>query len=151
MKCEPDVYSIDDLKKDKVTPWEGVRNYQARNFMRDEMKVGDYAFFYHSNATPPGVAGVCQVSKTNVVDHTALDPESPYFDPRSTQDNPRWMMVEVRFVEKFPEILPLSELKEMAALREMPLLQKGNRLSITPMTKTQFRAILKQAQAKLSI
>lgn len=138
MKSEPETYSIDDLKNDKTSDWEGVRNYQARNFMRDQMKIGDLALFYHSNAKPSGVAGICKVSRTDIADYTAWDPKSKYFDPKTDPDNPRWIMVEVEFVKKFEEVIPLAELRTHKELKDLLILQKGSRLSITPMTKKEF-------------
>ena len=140
MKSEPDVFGIDDLKnsKDQETTWDGVRNYQARNFMRDDMKKGDLVLFYHSNAKPPGVAGVAVVSKESHPDHTAFDKKSKYFDPKSDPDNPRWMMVNVKFKKKFKNLVSLETLKEQSELKEMKLIQKGNRLSILPLTKDEF-------------
>ena len=142
MKTEPDVFSIDDLKSQKTTPWEGVRNYQARNFMRDEMKKGDLVLIYHSNAKPPGVAGIGVVSKEAFPDHFAWDKKSKYYDPKSSKENPRWMMVEIRFKKKFKEVLSLSELKETRGLEDMLILRKGNRLSITPVEKKHFEQII---------
>lgn len=138
MKSEPGSYSIDDLQKDKRTTWEGVRNYQARNFMRDEMKVGDLALFYHSNALPSGVAGICEITKVGIPDDTSWNPKSKYYDPKTDPDNPRWIMVEVKFVKKFPAIIPLSELRKAPELKEMMILKKGSRLSITPLKKREF-------------
>jgi len=146
MKSEPGSYSIDDLKREGATGWDGVRNYQARNFMRDDMSEGDLVLFYHSNATPPGVAGMGRISQTGVIDHTAFDPKSQYYDPKSSKDEPRWIMVEVEFMEKFPKFVSLEELKGMKSLAGMQLLQKGNRLSILPVTKSQFNTIVKKAQ-----
>ena len=142
MKTEPDVFSIDDLKLQKTTPWEGVRNYQARNFMRDEMKKGDLVLIYHSNAKPPGVAGIGAVSKEAFPDHFAWDKKSKYYDPKSSKENPRWMMVEIKFKKKFKEILSLSEIKETKGLEDMLILRKGNRLSITPVEKKHFEQII---------
>ena len=142
MKTEPDVFSIDDLKSQKTTPWEGVRNYQARNFMRDEMKKGDLILIYHSNAKPPGIAGIGVVSKEAFPDHFAWDKKSKYYDPKSTKENPRWMMVEVKFKKKFKEILSLSEIKETKGLEELLILRKGNRLSITPVEKKHYEQIV---------
>lgn len=142
MKCEPEAYSIDDLKRDKESHWEGVRNYQARNFMRDEMKVGDIAFFYHSNAKPSGIVGLMKVSKKAYPDHFALDPKSKYYDPKATKDNPRWHMVNVRYMKKFPKVLSLAELKEIKGLEDMMVLKKGSRLSIQPVTEKQYKLIL---------
>lgn len=143
MKTEPDVFSIDDLKKNKVEPWDGVRNYQARNFMRDEMKVGDEVLIYHSNATPPGVAGTATVHSSPYPDPTAFDKKSKYFDPKSDPDNPRWMLIDVKYKGTFKELVPLSELKEKKGLEEMKILQKGNRLSITPVSKKEYDLISK--------
>ena len=145
MKTEPDVFSIDDLKSQKTTPWEGVRNYQARNFMRDEMKKGDMVLIYHSNAKPPGVAGIGVVSKEAFPDHFAWDKKSKYFDPKSTRENPRWMMVEIKFKKKFKELISLSEIKETKGLEDMLILKKGNRLSITPVDKKHFDKIVEMS------
>ena len=120
MKSEPEVFSIDHLKSVSKEPWDGVRNYQARNYMKD-MKKGDKVFFYHSNCTPPGIAGVMTVSKEAFPDHTALDPESKYFDPKSSPDNPRWFMVEVKFQKKFKNLIPLETLKQHEPLNDLPL------------------------------
>lgn len=147
MKSEPDVFSIDDLKKDKTTLWEGVRNYQARNFMTKEMSVGDEVLFYHSNAKPPGIAGLAKVSKPAVADPTAFDKKSPYYEPKSTPERPIWECVEVKFVEKFKNFLSLEELKDHKALADMILLKKGTRLSIQPVSKKEFDHICKLAKA----
>lgn len=141
MKSEPDVFSIDDLKKKKRTGWDGVRNYQARNFMRDDMKIGDIVLFYHSNAAVPGVAGLAKVSKTSHPDPSQFDPKSDYYDPKATKEKPRWFMVEVEFVEKFQNVIPLAVLKETKGLENMPLVQKGSRLSINPVTPGEFKII----------
>ncbi|WP_420421071.1 EVE domain-containing protein [Simkania sp.] len=146
MKSEPSTYSIDDLKREKKACWDGVRNYQARNFMRDEMQVGDLVLFYHSNATPPGIVGVAKVCKTAYPDHTAWDKRSKYYDARSSKEKPVWMMVDVAFVKKFPEILPLGDLKEYTKLKNMLLLKKGTRLSIQPVTKSEVDFICGLAQ-----
>ncbi|QVL56306.1 MAG: EVE domain-containing protein [Simkaniaceae bacterium] len=143
IKSEPTTYSIDDLQRLTQDHWEGVRNYQARNFMRDEMKVGDLALFYHSNTTPPGVVGVAKVCREAHPDFTAWDPESKYFDPKSSPDNPRWMMVDVEFVEKFPRLISLEELRDYPELEAMVLLQKGSRLSVQRATKEEFTFIRK--------
>jgi predicted RNA-binding protein with PUA-like domain len=144
MKSEPDVFSIDDLKnaKNQTTYWDGVRNYQARNYIRDEMKVGDKVIFYHSNSEPPGAAGICEVVKEAYPDFTAFDPENPHFDPKSKKDNPAWMMVDVKFVEKFPRLVPISELRENKKLAKMQLLQRGNRLSVMPVSGEEFKVIV---------
>ena len=138
MKSEPNCYSIDDLKKDKITCWDGVRNYQARNMMRDSMKEKDLVFFYHSNATPPGIVGVAEVCREGYPDHTAFDPKSDHPDPKSDPDNPRWFMVDIRFKQKFKHIISLAELKQIDYLKQMKLLQKGNRLSVMPVTKNEW-------------
>ena len=145
MKTEPDVFSIDDLKMNpkKTTQWEGVRNYQARNFMRDEMKKGDKVLIYHSNCQPPGVAGIAEVCKEAYPDHFAWDKKSNYYDPKCDPENPRWFMVDVKFKKKFKEVVSLSLLKEVKALETMLILRKGNRLSITPVTKQEFETIEK--------
>ena len=142
MKSEPDSYSIDDLQRDKSTPWNGVRNYQARNMMRDIMRKGDRAFFYHSNCGQPGIAGVMKVSRTAYPDFTALDPASDYFDPKSSNENPRWWMVDVAYARKFARIITLRELKQHPQLSNMVILRRGNRLSITPVTKNEWEFIL---------
>lgn len=141
LKSEPNAYSIDDLKSDRVTHWDGVRNYQARNFMRDQMKVGDLCFFYHSNTDPVGIVGVCEVVKESYPDFTAFDPEDPHYDPKSDPDNPRWMMVDVKFKKKFSETLTLKALREATEISEMMILRKGNRLSITPVTPGEWNFI----------
>ncbi len=148
MKSEPGAYSIDDLKKEGFSGWDGVRNYQARNFMRDKMSEGDLVLFYHSNANPPGVAGICRITETGLIDPTAFDPDSQYFDPKSSEENPRWIMVEVEYVEKLPRFVSLPEIKEQKGLSDMKLLQKGSRLSIMPITKKHFKAILKLGKSK---
>ncbi len=142
MKSEPDVYSIEDLERDGKTHWDGVRNYQARNFMRDRMRVGDGVLFYHSNAKPPGVAGLARVCKEGYPDHTAFDSKDPHFDPKSNPADPRWFMVDVEFVEKFPELLPLGDLRDVDGLEEMVLF-KRSRLSVQPVTKEEFGIIRK--------
>lgn len=134
MKSEPNVYSISDLQREHQTIWEGVRNYQARNFLR-EMKVGDLAFFYHSNATPPGIAGLMRIVKSNIVDPTQFDFNSKYYDEKSTQDSPRWQTVEVEFVEAFPTILSLETLKEKFSDEELLVVKRGNRLSVMPVAE----------------
>ena len=144
MKSEPEAFGIDDLqtRPQKTEPWDGVRNYQARNFMRDEMQKGDLAFFYHSNCKPPGIAGIMQISKTAYPDFTAFDPESKYFDPKSDTENPRWFLVDVTFKKKFKQLISLDTLKQQHALADMQILRKGNRLSITPVTQQEWDAVL---------
>jgi len=151
MKVEPAVYSISDLQREGVACWEGVRNYQARNFMRDKMKNGDMVLFYHSNAKPSGVAGVARVCRESYPDHFAFDPQSTYFDPKSSPDNPRWFMVDVEFVEAFDQVLPLKALREDTLLAGMSVLQKGQRLSVMPVEKEHFRRVLKLAGGRTSI
>ncbi|HAX76082.1 MAG TPA: EVE domain-containing protein [Cyanobacteria bacterium UBA11372] len=129
MKSEPNVYSIADLQREHQTIWEGVRNYQARNFLR-EMKVGDLAFFYNSNATPPGIAGLMRIVKSNIVDPTQFDVNSKYYDEKSTRASPRWQTVEVEFVEAFPTILSLETLKQKFSDQELLVVKRGNRLSV---------------------
>ena len=145
MKSEPYVYSIDNLAEDEnqTTCCDGVRNYQARNLMRDEMKKGDLVLYYHSNAKPPGVAGVAKVVQESYPDHTQFDKKSKYFDPKATRETPRWFMVDIKLVKKFKTFLPLDELKTVKALEGMVLLQKGSRLSVQPVTKKQYETILK--------
>ena len=145
MKSEPEAFSIDDLAKrpKKREPWDGVRNYQARNFMRDAMKIGDLAFFYHSNCKVPGIVGVMKIAKSSYPDHTQFDPESKYFDPKSSPDNPRWFLVDVEFKEKFKNIVSLTQLKLETKISSMKILQKGNRLSITPITKLEWQHVIK--------
>ena len=149
MKSEPDVYSICDLEQDGATGWDSVRNYQARNFMRDEMKEGDLVLYYHSNAKPPGVAGIARVSRESHADPTQFDRKSKYYDAKSTAESPRWMMVEVAHVETFKEIVPLEDLKADAdALDGMLVIKKGQRLSVQPVDKGHFRHVLKMGKAK---
>ena len=143
MKSEPDEVSIDDLKARKTVPWFGVRNYQARNFMRDAMQVGDLAFFYHSSCDEPGIAGVCEVCAPAHPDDTQFDPASPYFDAKASRDKPRWLCVDVKFVKK-TRLLPLAELRGHPELAQMQILQRGNRLSITPVSAGEWHFILEQ-------
>ncbi len=140
MKSEPSEYSIDDLARDGTVPWFGVRNYQARNFMRDQMKPGDLAFFYHSSCAEPGIAGICTVSKAAYPDQTQFDPASKYYDPKATPENPRWFNVEVSFVRK-TRLVPLAELRAHPELAHMRILQRGNRLSITPVDPKEWAFI----------
>ncbi len=139
MKSEPDVFSIDDLARDGTTSWEGVRNYQARNFMRDDMKKGDLVLFYHSNATPPGVAGIARVAREAYPDPSAWDPRSDYHDPKSTPENPTWLMVDVEFVERFADVVSLDELKAAPELEGMLVIRRGQRLSVQPVEAEHFR------------
>lgn len=145
MKSEPGVYSIEDLKKDGNTHWEGVRNYQARNLMRDEMKVGDAVLFYHSNATPTGVAGLARVSREAYPDFTCWDSQSRYFDPKSTESEPRWVMVDIEFVEAFDRIVTLEEIRTEIALSSMPLVNRS-RLSVQPVTRKEFEMLVQMGR-----
>ncbi|MFC7781226.1 EVE domain-containing protein [Legionella taurinensis] len=140
MKSEPSCFSIDDLQNapNQTTHWDGVRNYQARNFMRDQMQVGDQVFFYHSNCNPPGIAGIAEVSSPAYPDHTAFDPLSEHPDDKSTPENPRWFMVDIRFKEKFNHLIALDALKQYPELSNMPLLRKGNRLSVLPVSQDEW-------------
>ena len=142
MKTEPTEYSIDDLKNDKIEHWDGVRNYQARNMMRDEMKKGDLAFMYHSNCDEIGIVGIMTISRESYVDHTAFDKKDKHFDPKSDPDNPRWFMVDVKYKRKLKRTIPLSELKQHKILEELQLLRRGNRLSIMPVSKKHWEFIL---------
>ena len=142
MKSEPDVFSIDDLARVGVEPWTGVRNYQARNFMRDGMSEGDGVLFYHSSCEVPGVAGLARVASAAYPDPTQFERKSEYFDAKSTRENPRWMLVDVRFERKLARTIPLAELKAQPRLDGFALLQRGNRLSILPVTKAQWNVIL---------
>jgi predicted RNA-binding protein with PUA-like domain len=146
MKSEPGTYSIDDLERDGQTCWEGVRNYQARNFMRDDLKVGDLVLFHHSSAKPAGVAGIARVSKNAYPDHFAFDHKSKYHDPKSDPENPTWMMVDLEFVAKFPAVVSLAELKAEPKLSEMMVLRRGMRLSVQPVTKEEFEVVRKMAR-----
>lgn len=148
MKSEPDCFSIEDLKnsKNQTEHWDGVRNYQARNFMRDEMKIGDKVLFYHSNAKPTAVVGVCSVVRESYPDHTAFDPGEDHYDPKSTPDKPVWMMIDVKFVEQFKKPVTLLEIKENPKLQNMKLVQRGNRLSVMPVEKKEFEEILKMSK-----
>lgn len=147
MKSEPDVYSIDHLKKEKTTLWDGIRNYQARNFMMKDMKVGDQVLFYHSNAKPPGIAGLAVISKSAVPDPTAFDKKSKYHCDKSTKENPRWFCVEVKYKKKLKTFIPLDEIKVTKKLEEMVVIRKGSRLSIQPVTKKEFDVICKMGDA----
>ncbi|MDO8329667.1 MAG: EVE domain-containing protein [Fluviicoccus sp.] len=141
MKSEPSVFGIDHLIGRKVALWDGVRNYQARNFLR-QMQKGDMAFFYHSNCDVPGIVGLMRIAKGGYADPTQFDPEHKYFDPKSTADNPRWTGVDVEFVEKFNGTLSLTELKTLPELAELALVRKGNRLSLMPVSEEQWRVML---------
>jgi predicted RNA-binding protein with PUA-like domain len=142
MKSEPDAYSIDDLERDGREMWDGIRNYQARNMMRDDMRVGDDVFFYHSNCKEPGIVGLARVASEPYADPTQFDPESKYYDPKSTEDSPRWLLRDVDFVRKLGRTITLSELKEHPDLEGMILLRRGNRLSIMPVSEEHWDLIL---------
>jgi len=141
MKCEPAAYRIDDLARDGKAPWEGVRNYQARNYLR-AMAVGDWALFYQSNANPSGVVGLMRICAAAYPDHFAFNPESRYFDPASTQESPRWFMVDVCFVERFDRVISLAELKNEPLLAGMNVVKKGQRLSVMPESREHFLQVL---------
>ncbi|HET6725593.1 MAG TPA: EVE domain-containing protein [Gammaproteobacteria bacterium] len=151
MKSEPDTFSIDDLARrpGQVEPWDGVRNYQARNMMRDEMRLGDRIFFYHSSCQPPGIVGVMEVYKEGYPDDTAFDPNDPHFDPKSDPKSPRWFRVDVHFVRKYQRQITLDELRSYSELSEMAVLRKGNRLSITPVEKAEWKFINKLADESI--
>ena len=145
-KSEPSDFSLQDLKDapDQTECWDGVRNYQARNLMRDEMKLGDRVLFYHSNLNP-SVIGTVTVVRESYPDHTSWDPDGKHFDPKSTPDNPRWFMVDVKFESEFPRPIPLAELRTLSGLEEMLLLRKGQRLSVQPVAPEEFQVILDHA------
>ncbi|HUE96865.1 MAG TPA: EVE domain-containing protein [Longimicrobiaceae bacterium] len=139
-KSEPGSYSIDDLARDRRTHWDGIRNYQARNLLRDEVGAGDGVLVYHSNADPPGVAGVARVVRAGYPDPSALDPRSRYFDPKASTEDPRWFMVDIEFEERFPDLVPLSTLKETRGLEKMVVTTRS-RLSIQPVTKAEYEIV----------
>ena len=142
MKSEPDAYGIDDLRREGTTLWDGIRNYQARNFMRS-MRTGDQAFFYHSNCKPPGIVGLMEVIETGLVDPTQFDPKSKYFDAKSPEDDPRWLLVDVAPVEALPRFVTLADLKGESKLEEMLVVQRGQRLSVQPVTPAEWRLVRK--------
>ncbi len=144
MKSEPDTFSIDDLynKPERTEPWDGVRNYQARNMMRDSMKLGDWVFFYHSNCSEPGIVGIMEVVKEGYPDTTAFDPDDKHFDPKSDPDQPRWYRVDVRYIRHLPRTISLKELKDKVELADLALVKRGNRLSIMPISQWQWDFIL---------
>ena len=149
LKSEPGNFSIDDLAAcpDQRTHWDGVRNYQARNYLRDQMRPGDLVFFYHSNCKEPAIVGIIEVCSAGYPDHTAFDPESPYYDPKSKVGNPRWFMVDVRLVEKFDRPITLKLLKQFREhLQELPLLKRGQRLSVMPVAPEHWDFILNLAE-----
>ncbi|MBX9689312.1 MAG: EVE domain-containing protein [Candidatus Obscuribacterales bacterium] len=150
MKSEPNVFSISDLEKaaNKTTCWDGVRNYQARNYLRDQIKNGDLVFFYHSNADPPGIAGIAEVVKEAYPDHTAFDKKHEHYDPKSKKENPSWYMVDIKHLQTFKTAIALDQLKELKGLEKMALLQKGSRLSVQPVTREEWETIIKIAGKK---
>lgn len=148
LKSEPTTYSIEDLKRDGRTCWDGVRNYQARNLMRDEMAVGDLVLFYHSSADPTGVAGVARVCRAAYPDDTALDAKDKHFNPRATRGNPIWMMVDIEVVEQFPAVVSLADLKGAAELDGMLVLKRGQRLSVQPVEKAHFNAVRRMGKRR---
>jgi predicted RNA-binding protein with PUA-like domain len=146
-KSEPSEFSIDDLQqaKNQTTHWDGVRNYQARNLLRDEIKVGDRVLFYHSSTDPNAIVGVARVVREGYPDHTALDPKNPHYDPKASAHDPRWFMVDIQLERIFERPVTLAELRQVAALKEMELLRRGSRLSVQPVRATEFQRILKMA------
>lgn len=152
IKSEPHVFSFDDLlaAPDQTSPWEGIRNYQARNFMRDSMKKGDKLLYYHSSTQVPGIAGIAEVASKAYPDPTQFNEQSPYFDPKASQHNVRWVLVDIKALRKLERYLPLAELKKQSTLADMRLLQKGNRLSIMPVTKPEYDFIVKLAKKPAS-
>lgn len=148
LKTEPTSFSIEDLaaSPDQTTCWDGVRNYQARNYLRDDVHVGDRVLFYHSNGSPPGVAGTAIVVRAAYADHTAWNKRDPHYDPKASPDNPVWQMVDIRLEKIFDELLPLDRLRDVPALRDMELLRRGSRLSVQPVKKREFDTILRLAK-----
>ena len=146
MKCEPDAYTIDDLAKDGRTSWEGVRNYQARNFMRDDMQEGDGVLFYASNAKPSGVTGLATIARAAYPDQFAWKKGHKYFDPSSRADAPTWFMVDIAFAERFPEIVSLETLKSTRGLEKMMVTQKGSRLSVQPVTRSEYEIVVRMGR-----
>lgn len=147
-KSEPDAFGIDDLaaRPEQTEPWDGVRNYQARNFMRDDVKVGDKLFFYHSSCKDVGIAGVAEITKAAYPDASQFNPESKYFDPKASPDNPRWVCVNVTFVEKYKWVLPLAKIKSMPEIKELGVVKKGHRLSIMPVLPEEWDALYQAAK-----
>lgn len=147
-KSEPDAFSIDDLaaKPNQTEHWDGIRNYQARNYLRDEVKQGDQVLFYHSSCKIVGIAGLAEVVKEAYPDYSQFNPESKYFDPKANPDKPRWVMVDVQFKQKFSKVLSLAKIKSMPEITEIGLVKKGHRLSIMPVTEKEFSVLLKAAK-----
>jgi predicted RNA-binding protein with PUA-like domain len=150
VKSEPNVFSFSDLKKSKnqTTFWDGVRNYQARNFLRDEMKKGDQVLFYHSGSDPLAVMGVCEVVKEGYPDHTQFDPDSHHYDPKADPQNPTWMMVDIKFVKEFKNPVTIDAIKTNPKIKNMKLIARGNRLSVMPVTKDEFDEISQMGDKK---
>ena len=147
VKSEPDCYSIDDLLQDKKTFWDGVRNYQARNYLRDGMKLGDLVLYYHSSTEIPAIVGVAKVVKESYPDHTAFDPKCDHFDVKSKKESPTWMMVDLAFVRKIDPPITLESLRQVKELAKMTLLQKGSRLSVQPVTESEFNVVISLADS----
>jgi len=149
-KSEPDAFSIDDLANcpNQTEHWDGIRNYQARNFLRDDVKLGDKVFIYHSSCKNVGIAGLAEVVREGYVDHTQFDPEAKYYDPKSPKDKPRWVMVDVKLVKKFNSVLSLKDIKTMSQIQEIGLVKKGHRLSIMPVQASEFEHLLAACEAK---
>lgn len=145
VKSEPDSYSLDDLRRDGSTYWDGVRNYQARNFMRDDMQVGDGVLYYHSRTKPPAIVGLARVSKEAYPDPTQFDPDDDYYDPKATEEEPRWVVVDLEFVTEFEEPITRDQLKEEDALEDMLVLQRGQRLSVMPVDEKHWKHICEMA------
>ena len=147
-KTEPDAFSIDDLANmpNQIEHWDGIRNYQARNLLRDDLKLGDLVFIYHSSCKDLGIVGLAEVVKEGYVDHTQFDPESHYYDPKSLEHNPRWIMVDIQFKQKFVKMLSLKNIKSMPEITDIGLVKKGHRLSIMPVQPTEFEYLLSQCQ-----
>lgn len=148
VKSEPEAYSIEDLERDQTTTWEGVRNYQARNFLRDDFRTGDRVLFYASNTEPPGVVGVAEVAREGYPDPFAFEADHTYFDPKSTREKPTWYTVDLKFVERFKEMVPLADLKATTGLEKMVVCQKGSRLSVQPVTPDEFKIVLRLGRRK---
>jgi predicted RNA-binding protein with PUA-like domain len=141
LKSEPDVYGIEDLERDGSTHWDGVRNYQARNFMRDEMKLGDLVLYYHSNAKPPGIVGIARVSKEGYPDASQFEVGNKYYAPKSKPENPTWILVDIEFVARFEQLVPLNDLKADTALEGMLVIRRGQRLSVQPVEAKHFKRV----------
>lgn len=150
MKSEPDVFGIDDLERVQVEPWDGVRNYQARNMMRDQMQRDDLAFLYHSNTEEPGIVGIMRIAREGYPDAAAFDPEHKYFDPKSDPQDPRWFRVDVAFEERFERVVSLAWLREQPEMAESPLVRKGNRLSVLPVTPREWDFVMSHVKRRES-